>query len=115
MKMLTGSRGNHDRRDAINILTAVDRLSMRVPTFRWRYDQLSEFPHPTTPARQPPSLGSTAKEPTPASDCPARMQADGPGFSSKCLSTSLMLVSPLSDELVVRFAPFTTALLDRRV
>lgn len=77
MKMLMGSRVRADRPDAINILTAVDRLSKLVPTVRWLYDQLTI---PATPARQPPSPGSTTKERTPASDSSARMLRGGPGF-----------------------------------
>jgi len=106
MKMLMGSRVRDDRPDAINILTAVDRLSKRVQTFRWLYDQLSEFAHPND-AGTATSFARIDRKGTYASFGQLGEDAGRRAWLLiECLSTSLMLVRPLYDELVVRLAPF---------
>jgi hypothetical protein len=106
MKMLMGSRVRDDRPDAINILTAVDRLTKRVPTVRWLYDQLSEFAHPND-AGTATSFARINRNGTNASFGQLGEDAGRRAWLLiECLSTSLMLVRPIYDELVVRFAPF---------
>jgi hypothetical protein len=106
MRMLLGSRVRADRPDAINILNAVDRLSKVVPTFRRLYDQLSEFAHPNDAGTAASfarinSRGTYASFGQLGEDAARRAW-----LLIECLSTSLMLVRPLYDEIVVRFAPF---------
>lgn len=106
MKMLMGSRVRDDRPGAINILSAVDRLSKRVSGFRSLYDQLSEFAHPNDAG----TASSFARIDPKGQHAIFGQIGEDPGRRAwlliECLSTTLMLVRPLYDDLIARFAPF---------
>lgn len=100
MSMLLGSRVRDDRPNAINILTAIDKVTKDVPAFRHLYDQLSEFAHPND-AGTASSFAVLTTRPL-----AAQFTARGEQYERRawlmieCLATSLMLVLPLYGELL---------------
>jgi hypothetical protein len=106
MSMLMGSRAREDRPDAINVLNAIDKLTKSVPAFRALYDQLSEFAHPNDAGT------ASSYAVLDIVDLGATFTARGEQFERRawllieCLATSLMLVMPLYDELLVAAPAF---------